>query len=156
LWRRQPVEPIEHRSAQLVEAAVGELHLGLDADCARDAPALDASREILQQRALACAWVAAQDDDLASAAVDVDDDPVERFALLPPADQPAVVGSYECRRYEGPSFICGPLGANLGSDPAREILLLRWGFCHRRAGQGADQGNQRVRPDGLDDRLSLA
>ncbi len=44
----QPVEVIEHRSAELVEAAVGQLHLRFDADGRRDVPAGDVLREITQ------------------------------------------------------------------------------------------------------------
>ena len=49
----QPVELIQHRSAELMEAAVGELHLRLDADGPGDAPAGDTVGQVAEQRALA-------------------------------------------------------------------------------------------------------
>ena len=49
----QPIEMIEHRRAELVQPAVGQLHLRLDADGPRDVPAGDAVGQIVQQRALA-------------------------------------------------------------------------------------------------------
>ena len=54
----QPVEVIEHRRAELMEAAVGQLHLRLDADGRRDAPAGDTVGQVVQQRALADARLA--------------------------------------------------------------------------------------------------
>ena len=39
----QPLEVLQHRRAELVQPAVGELHLRLDADGARDVPACDPS-----------------------------------------------------------------------------------------------------------------
>ena len=59
----QPVEVIQHRRAELVQAAVGELHLRLDADGLRDVPAVDPIGHVAEQRALADARLAAQDDD---------------------------------------------------------------------------------------------
>jgi hypothetical protein len=41
LWHRQPVEVIQQRSAELVEAAVRELHLRLHPDSCRNTPAGD-------------------------------------------------------------------------------------------------------------------
>ena len=41
----QPVEVIQHRSAELMEAAVRQLHLRLHADRGRDAPAADRSEK---------------------------------------------------------------------------------------------------------------
>jgi hypothetical protein len=48
LWDRQPVKVIQHRSAELVEAAIGQLHLRLDADGRRDVPAGDMLRQMTQ------------------------------------------------------------------------------------------------------------
>ena len=56
---------IEHRRAELMQPAVGELHLGLDADRPRDVPAGDAVGQVAQQGALADARLAPQDDDAA-------------------------------------------------------------------------------------------
>ena len=55
---RQPAEVIQHRRAELVQAGVGQLHLGLHAGGPRDAPAGDSLEEVTQQRALAHARLA--------------------------------------------------------------------------------------------------
>ena len=59
----QPVEVIQHGRTKLVEAAVGQLHLRLDADGRRDVPAGDSIGQVAQQRALADACLAAQHRD---------------------------------------------------------------------------------------------
>ena len=61
LWLWKPFELTQHRGADLVEPAVGELELGLDSDGARDAPAIEPVREVVEQRALADARLAAKD-----------------------------------------------------------------------------------------------
>ena len=77
----QPLEVTQHRSAELMEAAVGELHLRLDADGPRDLPAGDTVGEVVQQRALAHARLAPQDCDPAPACERIGQEPVERLAL---------------------------------------------------------------------------
>ena len=44
----QPVEVIQHRGAELMEAAVGQLHLGLNARRPCDMPALDTAGQVRQ------------------------------------------------------------------------------------------------------------
>ena len=55
------------RSAQLMKAAVRQLHLRLHTDSRRDAPAGDSVGQVTQQLALADARVTAQDHDAAGA-----------------------------------------------------------------------------------------
>ena len=71
----QPVEAVEHGRAELMEAAVGELHLRLDADGRRDVPAVDPVGEVAEQRALAHARLSAQDDHSAATGERVGQEP---------------------------------------------------------------------------------
>ena len=60
LGRRQPLEVIEHGRTELVQPAVGQLHLRLDADGPGDARRCSAVGDVFQQRALADAGLPAQ------------------------------------------------------------------------------------------------
>ena len=71
----------------LMEPAVGQLHLRLDAHGPRDVPARDAVGQVVQQRALAHARLPPQDDDSTPAGERVGQQPVERFALAPTSEQ---------------------------------------------------------------------
>ena len=64
-----------------MEAAVGQLHLRLDADCPRNMPATDPVRYVAQQRTLADAGLPAQDHDLAVIGEHIGQEPVEFIAL---------------------------------------------------------------------------
>ena len=77
LRSRQPLELIQHRRAELVKAAVGELHLGLDAYGSRDAPAFGAVGHVIQQRALAHAGLASQHGDTGATGEHVGQETVE-------------------------------------------------------------------------------
>src|SRR5262249_40056493 len=81
LWGGEALEAIQHRRAQLVQPAVGELHLRLDADRRGDTPAGCAPGDVVEECALACARVAPKDDDAAAARGCVDQNPLENLAL---------------------------------------------------------------------------
>ena len=78
----QPVEVIEHRHAELMQPAVGQLHLRLDARRRRDVPALDPIGHVAQQGALADAGLTAHDNDAAPAGARVRQQPVEHSHSL--------------------------------------------------------------------------
>jgi hypothetical protein len=91
---RQLGEAAEQRCAQLMQAAVGQFHLRLHARSRHDLPAFSPARrtghpiaQVIQQGALACARVAAQDEDAAHAREHVGREPVERFAFVTTSDQ---------------------------------------------------------------------
>ena len=84
----QPVEVVEHVRAELMEAAVGELHLGLDPDGPRDVPAGDPVGHVAQQRALAHARLSAQDDDSAPTGERVGQEPVECLTFSTTSEEP--------------------------------------------------------------------
>jgi hypothetical protein len=84
----QHVEAIQHRSAELMETAVGHLHLRLDADGCEDVPAGDLLRYITQQRALADARLTPQNDDLTATGERIAEKPVELLALNPTSEEP--------------------------------------------------------------------
>ena len=65
LWLGQSLPQVEHRGAQLMQARIRELHLVLDAGRSRDATPGRALHDVLQQRRLADARLAAHDQDLA-------------------------------------------------------------------------------------------
>jgi hypothetical protein len=87
LRRRDLVEVFQERRAQLVQAAVRQLHLRLDAQRGNDPPAPDAAGEIGQECTLAHARPAAQQQHARPSAGHVRDDSVEDLALGPPAEQ---------------------------------------------------------------------
>jgi hypothetical protein len=72
---------IQHGGAELMETAVGQLHLRLDADCPRNMPATDPVGYVAQQRTLADAGLPAQDHDLAVIGEHIGQEPVEFIAL---------------------------------------------------------------------------
>ena len=84
----QPVELIQHGSAELMEAAVGQLHLRLDADGPGDAPAGDTVGQVAEQRALAHTRLAPQHRDAALTAERVGQDAVERLTFGTTSDEP--------------------------------------------------------------------
>ena len=73
----QAVERSQQWCTQLVEAAVGQLHLRLDADGGRDVPVRGALDDVVEQRALARAGFSAKDDDSAPAGERVGQSTVE-------------------------------------------------------------------------------
>jgi hypothetical protein len=70
-----------------VQSRERELHLGLDARSARDATPRRPLDDVLQQRGLADAGVAADDERAALARPNRIEQPVERPALAAPAEQ---------------------------------------------------------------------
>jgi hypothetical protein len=91
----------EHRSAQLVEAGEGQLHLGLDARGPGDPAPGRALGQVVQQRGLAHAGLASHDQHLALARVDAGQEPVQPRLLALPAPQfgPALTSCHECLIY---------------------------------------------------------
>jgi hypothetical protein len=87
LRRGQLLEVIQHRPAELMEAAVGQLQLRLDAFGPRDAPAVGAVGHVAEQRALADARLAAQHGDAALTYERAGQEPVERLAFGPTAEE---------------------------------------------------------------------
>ena len=83
----QSVEAVEHRRTELMQSGVRQLHLGLDAGRPCDTTAGRPRDEVVQQRGLAGAGLAAQDQDVAAARAHARDDAVERRAFVPPAQQ---------------------------------------------------------------------
>jgi hypothetical protein len=81
------VEVIQHRCAELVEAAIGKLHLRLDADGSCHAPAGGTVGHVGQQRALSDAGLSAQHDNAAPSAERVGQEAVERLTLGLTSDQ---------------------------------------------------------------------
>ena len=61
LWSRQPLEPIEQRCAQLMQARVGQLHLGLHPHRPDDGEIRRRLDQVLQQRRLPDPGLAPQD-----------------------------------------------------------------------------------------------
>ena len=94
----QPVEVIEHGRAELMEAAVGQLHLRLDADGRREVPVGDLVGQVAQQRALADARLTAQDGDSAPTGERVGQEPVERLALDAPSEERRALTAILARR----------------------------------------------------------
>ena len=84
----QPVEVIQHGSAELMEAAVGQLHLRLDADGSRDAPADDTVGQVAQQRALAHARLSPQHRDATLTGERAGQEAVERLTFGTTSDEP--------------------------------------------------------------------
>src|SRR5918994_2033110 len=81
LRKGQALEMVEHGRAELMKAAVGELHLRLDTGGSRDAPAGDAVTQIAQQGALAHTCFPSQYDRPTRAGKGVGEERVERLAL---------------------------------------------------------------------------
>jgi hypothetical protein len=81
LRSRDPVQTIQERCAELVEAREAELHLRLDAGRPDDGEVRRRLNQVLQQRRLPDAGLAAQHQSAALAPPDVPDQPVQRAAL---------------------------------------------------------------------------
>ena len=88
LRRREILENLEQRRAELMQAGVGELHLRLDADGARDAKPVGMLSEVLQQDGFPDPRLAAHNQDAAVLVACVRQQALERFALVAPAAQP--------------------------------------------------------------------
>ena len=84
----QALQAIHERRAQLLEAGERELHLGLDARRPGEGAPGRAPREVLEQRALADAGLAAQHERPARTRPHARHQLIERRALAAPAEQP--------------------------------------------------------------------
>ena len=88
LGLREPVEPREHRRAELMDPGERQLHLGLDARDVRDAEAGGLPGRVAQQRRLPDARLAADDQDGALPVARVCEQAVEQLPLAGPAQEP--------------------------------------------------------------------
>ncbi len=99
----KPTQPVEHRAAELMHAGERELHLGLHAGGASDAPAGCPLDDVLQQRGLADARLAAHDQHLALTRPHASQQPIQRLALAASTKQSArtlAIGHCQRRAYE--------------------------------------------------------
>ena len=111
------VEPVEQRSAELVQARERQLHLGLDALDLRDAEPGRLPRRIPQQCGLADARLTADHERSAATAARAVEQPVQRVALV---DSPAEPGPGH-RPTDGNRRIrCRPYGLGSGTVPKRQ------------------------------------
>ena len=81
LRAREPVQPLQVRAAELVQAGVGELHLGLDTGGTADPAAGRMVEEELEQRGLADSGLSAQNQGPATARLHGGDEAGQRLAL---------------------------------------------------------------------------
>ena len=85
----EPVEPVEHGRAQLMQPCEWELHLGFDARRPHDVTSRRALDAVLQQRRLADPRFAAQDQHPALTGAHASHQTIERVALAASAEQSA-------------------------------------------------------------------
>ena len=88
LRRRQPVQPAQHRRAQLVQPGEGQLHLRLHARRANQLASCRVPGQVVEQCGLAHPRFPVHHQDLAPAGPDPVHQPVQHGALAPPARQP--------------------------------------------------------------------
>jgi hypothetical protein len=88
LQARQSLQPVEQWGAELMQTGERQLHLGLHAGHAGDTTSGRAVTQVVQERGLAHARLAAQDQDPALPGAHVFQEPVEHLALSVPAAQP--------------------------------------------------------------------
>src|SRR3954463_6776944 len=96
LRSRKPSPPIEHRSAELMQTRVCQLHLGLDAFGPDDGQVRRRVDHVLQQRRLADPRLTAQQQRATVTLADRRDQLVESLALRDPSPQARV--AYRSRR----------------------------------------------------------
>src|SRR5262249_6706843 len=95
----QSLPQIEHRRAELMEACVRELHLVLDPCRSRDATPGSALHDVVQERRLADAGLAADDQDLAVTRSPLLQQPIEDVAFVLATAQHKTVSRHRPRRY---------------------------------------------------------
>ena len=103
----KPFKVIEHRHAELMQAAVGELHLGLNARRLGDTGArrLRAVAQVAEERGFADASLASEHEDSAGASDRIGQEPVERLTLNPTTQEshdrpaPSRAGALSARPY---------------------------------------------------------
>jgi hypothetical protein len=76
------VEVIQHGPAELMQPAISEFHLGLDADGSGDMEVLDTLSEVAEQRALAHPGFTAEHDDPTFTGENVRQEAIERITLI--------------------------------------------------------------------------
>ena len=91
LRRRQPVQTIQHRPAQLVQRGEGQLHLRLDPDRPGHLQVRCFLDRVVQQGCLPGACFAPDDQNRAVSVTRLVEQPVQNFAFVPSPEQP--VGS---------------------------------------------------------------
>jgi hypothetical protein len=96
----QPIEPVDHPCAELVERGERQLHLGLDTDGVHDRAVACCAAHVLEQRGLPDAGVAAQHEHATLPAPDPLEQLLELMALSRPPDQRGRGGHTECHRGE--------------------------------------------------------
>ena len=99
LGSREPVEPVEQRPAQLVEARVGQLHLRLHPHRPGDREVRRGGDQVIEQRGLPDPCLTAQDERTALAPANPCDQLVQEGTLARPAGQAGVPP-----RSQGPAF----------------------------------------------------
>ncbi len=104
----QALYDIEHGPTQLMQPAVGELHLGLDANRTRDAATFGMLGQIIEERGLAHARLTAEHDDSALPGPSVGQELVERLALrLPPQESDRTVSPIEGAPFDATLLLLG-------------------------------------------------
>jgi hypothetical protein len=90
LGSRQPVEAVEQRTAERMQAGVRQLHLGLDTGCAHSAVSGGTFEQVPQQLGLPDPRLTAQDEGGAVPTLGALQEVVESAALVSPPDHPGV------------------------------------------------------------------
>lgn len=132
----QPLEAVQHRRAELMEAGIVQLHLGLHTHGAGDMPVGDPVGQVAQQRTLTHTRLPAQDGDAAATGQRVGQQPVERLTFGTSPEEPRALTAILARRWP-------PLRqAPRGKDPPRGCEQERTSAISPAvdAGQGARQG----------------
>ena len=81
------LEEIQHRQTELMQSAVGELHLGFDADRACDAEPFRALREVGEQFGLAYARLSAEHEGVTLTGANLAQEPVKLLTLRLPSKE---------------------------------------------------------------------
>ena len=109
----QPLEVIQHGCAKLVQAAVGQLHLRLDANGRRDMPSRDTLGQVAQQNALARAGFSTKDGNSAPTGESVGQDPVKCLAFRTTSEKP------HRRPPSGRAYTCSEIQASCAPAETR-------------------------------------
>jgi hypothetical protein len=127
-------EAAEHGRAQGMQAGEGELHLGLHARRPRDPASTRGPRQVLEQRGLADARLAAQHQHPALARTHPRHEPLQHLAFAPTTDQTRRRG---LRDVHGDVPLSGSRDRDPGSSPFLEDQGVACPACRAgRAGHG--------------------
>src|SRR4051812_5538868 len=118
---------LEERRTELVQAAVGKLHLRLDPEGAGEAPALGAAGQVAKQRALPCAGLTTQDDDTALAGKRLCQDLVERCTFLDTAEKLRTLCTGDPAHVDLPGHRCDSLRTPVSRRCANPSRFVRMG-----------------------------